>query len=201
MFRSLSRFILQWLPTIGAVMIGGFLLIAYNFNAASHLTRKPLLTDVPSEPRIEVVSQPATQPVPRAAPEPAPSVAAPVAKQPPIETKPGKPAQSPRRVASVSDKPRAIKHEPAPAPAPLAIVPQANPVEPTAAAVAPSNGPAPDAPQQPKPREPVKVLGMPVPPVIVAVGEKLDPAPLLRTGGQVIDTVVATAKSVIPDFK
>jgi hypothetical protein len=201
MLRSLSRFILQWLPTIGAVTIGGFLLIAYNFNAASQLARKPLLSDVPSEPRIEVVSQPVAEPTVRVVPEPIPSVAEPVAKPLPAETKLTKPVQSPRRIASLSGKPRAAKQEPAPAPAPLVIVPQANPVEPTAAAAAPTNRPAPDAPAQPKPQEPVKVLGVPVPPAIVAVGEKLDPAPLLRTGGQVIDTVVATAKSVIPDFK
>jgi hypothetical protein len=198
--RSLSRFILQWLPTIGAVTIGGFLLVAYNFNAASHLARKPLLTDVPSEPRIEIVSQPVAEPTARVVPEPTPSAAEPAAKASPAETKPNRPVQTPRRIASLSDKPRTTRHEPAPAPAPLAIVPQANQVEPTAAAVAPADRAVPDAPPQPKPQEPLKLLGVPVPPVIVAVGEKLDPAPLLRTGGKMIDTVVATAKSAMPDF-
>jgi len=209
MLRSLSRFILQWLPTIGAVTISGFLLVTYNFNAASHLARKPLLTDVPSEPHIEVVSQPVAEPAARViaeptapiAPDPIPLIAEPAAKQSPVEPKPSKPVQSPRRVTSLSDKPRALRHAPGPAPAPLPIAPHADQGETTSApAAASSNRPAADAAPAPKPQEPVKVLGVPVPPVIVAVGEKLDPAPLLRTGGQVIDNVVATAKSVIPDF-
>jgi hypothetical protein len=204
MLGSLSRFILQWLPTIGAVTIGGFLLIGYNFNAVSHLARKPLLTDEPSEPRIEVVVQPApAEPTPRIAPEPERSIAEPVTKPSAADAKPAKPVQSPRRLASLSDKSRATRHEPVPPPpaAPLAITPPANLVEPAGApAVASINRPPAEQTPPPKPPEPVRVLGMQVPPVIVAVGEKLDPTPLLRTGGQVIDTVVATAKSVIPDF-
>jgi hypothetical protein len=217
MLKHLSRFVLQWLPTIGAIAIGGFLIGGYWINAALHpMSRaKPLfdqsITDdsnatvatpqiVRDAPRAEPAesSQAAATPEP-AAPTPAASEARPTASALPAAKAPDQP---PRKPSAGAHKPRlaVAKRDPAPlalAPAPpirVEPVPAAAPVQaaPAPAAVATSvDRPPADLSPPPKPQEPARVFGLPVP---------LDPAPLWRTGEKVIDGVVATAKSVIPDF-
>ena len=51
-----------------------------------------------------------------------------------------------------------------------------------------------------KPSEPKRVFGVPIPPTIAAVGDALDPRPVLSAGQRAFDKIVMTAKSVVPDF-
>ena len=226
MLKYVSTFVLQVLPAVGAVVVGGFLLWAYHLNATHQTSAaKPLFDEsitqglIESAPRRPQPLPPVgAQVQPPAANEPARTDQA--AKSAPAETRPAARVahQSPRRLASVpdkfvpdksvpdksvADKPRQVadKREAMPLPitpttADSAPSAQASTPPPAATAAPPAGTAAP----APKPNEPVRVLGVPLPPYIVAVGEKLDPTPILRTGGKVIDTVVATAKSVVPDF-
>jgi len=51
-----------------------------------------------------------------------------------------------------------------------------------------------------KTQEPKRVFGVPIPPPIIAVGDALDPRPVLSAGQRVFEKIVTTAKSVVPDF-
>lgn len=51
-----------------------------------------------------------------------------------------------------------------------------------------------------KTQEPKRVFGVPIPPPIIAVGDALDPRPVLSAGQRVFEKIVMTAKSVVPDF-
>ena len=51
-----------------------------------------------------------------------------------------------------------------------------------------------------KSSEPKRVFGVPIPSTIVAVGDALDPRPVLSAGQKAFDKIVMTAKSVVPDF-
>jgi hypothetical protein len=94
--------------------------------------------------------------------------------------------------------------------------PQALPTPPQAAAnadVASAPGPTgpqttlPGAPQlnaseegSAKTPEPKRLFGVPIPRPIAAVGDALDPRPVLSAGQKVFEKIVVTAKSVVPDF-
>jgi hypothetical protein len=217
MLKHLSRFVLQWLPTIGAIVIGGFLIGGYYINAAWHPTGGAKLLfeqSITADFREPVVTPPRVvrdtpRPEPTAAPEPAPALPPAAASEPAAAPAPAEvkatvaaakaPDQPPRKVAAKPHSPHiaATKREPAP----LAIAPPPAPSPtPAAPVVASVNRPPADLTPPPKPPEPVRVLGLVVPPAVVAVGEKLDPTPLWRTGEKVIDHVVATAKSAVSDF-
>jgi hypothetical protein len=90
-------------------------------------------------------------------------------------------------------------------PIPPAIVPNVGVVGAAGSTSAPSlpgappGGPNPS--QEGKPSEPKRVFGVPIPSTIAAVGDALDPRPVLSAGQRAFDKIVMTAKSVVPDFR
>jgi hypothetical protein len=192
MFDHLSKFVLMVFPPLGAAVIGGFLLVGYYVHPVSSPARADR-TPVADEPTIVTDDSSSRTPRPSVVAETSPAAQAIIPAS--ADARPAA-KTAPRRVAAVTDKPRVgEKRDPAPLQAACCTAPPAAPAAPLVIAPAERVAATP-----PKPDEPVRVLGVTVLPVIVAVGEKLDPTPIWRTGGKVIDTVVATAKSVVPDF-
>jgi hypothetical protein len=91
-------------------------------------------------------------------------------------------------------------------PTPPAIVPNvgvvgaAGPTSAQSSPAAPQGGLNSSQEDATKTSEPKRVFGVPIPSTIVAVGDALDPRPVLSAGQKAFDKIVTTAKSVVPDF-
>jgi len=179
---------------------------ATSFKAEAERLPLPLVAMVPLPPpaappmvSMEAVPQvPPNRSVLRShAPPPRPQV---VGSTPPQAT-----GSTPPQVVG-STSPQAIGPPQEIGPIPPATVPNvgvvgaAGPTSTQSLPGAPPGGPNSSQEGATKPSEPKRVFGVPIPSTIAAVGDALDPRPVLSAGQRAFDKIVMTAKSVVPDF-
>jgi len=226
MLRSLSKFILEVLPSACATVIAGVLLSAYH----GHFVTKQDIVDPRPAAEENAAPSGAEQPSKRVEAAHGAVVGPPRedgATRKPADTaavvKP--PSQRPRaaavkhpqaaRIAALHPPPplqprRADADVPAPPPVTVAVadptplpapslpappLPESAPVPPADVPIA--SGPGPDNAKVDEPRH---LLGMTIPGPIAAIGDRLDPTPVVHAGERVFTTIVVAAKSVVPDF-
>ena len=198
MLKLVSKFVLEVLPPACAVLIGGVLLFNYPAllrGTGTQIAEPGVAADGP------VSSEEVAQRIEAEHAALIPHDVEIQAKPPESKVEPKLP---PKRPAARRPHPPAI---PASATTSSAA-PAAGPAGPTVAAAAKEPGsPIPIVPGNPEAAadpasnpEPKRLLGIPIPASIAAIGSKLNPAPVLRAGEKVIDQIVVAAKSVVPDF-
>jgi hypothetical protein len=197
MLKLVSKFVLEVLPPACAVVIAGVLLFGHHqilFGGASP-DAEVVAADGP------IFSPPVTQRIEdehaSLAARDSESVSKPAESK--ADAKPLPQQGASKRTRSVGSIAPAPPASAVPIPLPSPLVAAAN-APPPPSPTAPANLVASADPASKPETEPTRVLGVPIPAPIAAIGSKLNPAPMLRAGEMVIDKIVVAAKSVVPDF-
>jgi hypothetical protein len=198
MLKLVSKFVLEVLPPACAVVIGGVLLFNYHAllrGAETQIAEPGVAADGP------VSSEEVAQRIEAEHAALLPHDGETQAKPPESKAEPKLPPKRPaaRRPHSPATPASATASSAAPAPEPAGPTVAAAAKEPgSPTAIVPVNPEAAiDVVSNPEPK---RLLGVPIPASLVAIGSKLNPAPVLRAGEKVIDQIVVAAKSVVPDF-